>query len=270
METAEKEYLNLLHNYNQAILRENNLKVSENISVIDAPDLPVVPSPSKRIMLVVASVLSCVILALVILIVSEYLDSSLASPLKLQKILSIACGTAFMSRKLHPEAQTEMDRRSLERWTVAINEVIAAHGPDAVMLALPFTSTPAEMNGYVDKLQHGYSDSEYALNIVPQDAVGQSYEGAAIVPLEKIFVEQQPRAVMEKAKAVFIFFDATQKLDEYQLQIIDSWKKTGMTIKGILINTNEQNITKYLGEIPRRRSKFRTFIKKTIKRYANG
>lgn len=75
---------------------------------------------------------------------------------------------------------------------------------------------------------------------------------------------------MEKAKAVFIFFDATQKLDEYQLQIIDSWKKTGMTIKGILINTNEQNITKYLGEIPRRRSKFRTFIKKTIKRYANG
>jgi uncharacterized protein involved in exopolysaccharide biosynthesis len=270
VETAEKEYLALLHNMNQSIQRENNLKVSESISIIDAPDLPVVPSPSKRIVMVVASVLSCIILALVILIVSEYMDSSLGSPLKLEKILSIACGTAFMSRKLHPEAQEEIDRRSLDRWTVAINDVICREGAEAVMLTVPFTCTAEEMTSYVDKLQQGYRESEFALNIVPMTAIHEKYEGAAIIPVTKIFVEQQPRAIMEQAKAVFLFFDASQKLDEYQMQIIAGWKNTGMIVKGVLINCNEQNITKYLGEIPRRRSRFRTFVKKTIKRYANG
>jgi uncharacterized protein involved in exopolysaccharide biosynthesis len=65
VETAEKEYLNLLHNLNQAILRENNLELSENISVIDDAAMPFVPNPSKRLMLIIAAVLASVILSIV-------------------------------------------------------------------------------------------------------------------------------------------------------------------------------------------------------------
>jgi hypothetical protein len=74
---------------------------------------------------------------------------------------------------------------------------------------------------------------------------------------------------MENSKVIFFFFDAAQKLDEYQMQLLEKWKKTKLVARGILLNTSEQHITKYLGEIPRKRSKFRTFVKKQITRYGS-
>ena len=269
VETSEKEYLNLLHNLNQAILRENNLKVSESVSVIDEADMPIIPNPSKRIVMVIASVLSCIILAVVLLIVSEYMDRSLGSPLRLEKALGIGCGTAFMSRAIHPEAHEEMDRRSLDRWGIAVNDVMHAHQGEALMLTVPFNCKVDDVKMYTDKLNAAYNNPDYTFTLTSSDRIGEEMKGGVMMSVDKIFPEQQPRAIMQDAKAVFIFFDATQKLDEYQMQVIDAWKKTGLTLKGVLINAGEQSITRYLGEIPRKRGKLRTFVKKMILRYAN-
>jgi len=85
---------------------------------------------------------------------------------------------------------------------------------------------------------------------------------------EQRFPELLPKALLADAKVIFFFFDAALKIDEYQLQEIGNWKKTGIAARGVLLNTSEQHISSYLGEIPRKRSKFRAFIKKQIMRYA--
>jgi uncharacterized protein involved in exopolysaccharide biosynthesis len=268
VETAEKEYLNLLHNLNQAILRQRNLEVSETVSVIDEADLPIIPNPSKRFMMVIASVLSCIIITITLLIIRQYIDNSLASPLQLEKLTGLKAGTAFMANVVEQPVLDEMDSRSLERWQMAIYESLSASDGVGTILSVPFNCPFEEMKKYVSKLEASMSNLEAPLHVIDVRDFTPGTEGSNMVISNRVFPEQQPKKLLEQTKAIFIFFDATQKLDEYQTQVLESWKKTGISIKGILVNTSEQHISKYLGEIPRKRSKLRTFIKKQVMRYA--
>ncbi len=100
VDVAEKEYLNLLHNLNQAKLREKNLVVTENISITDPPEMPVIANSSKRLILIIASLFSCLVMALVGLILKEYMNDSISNPWQLQKTTGIKTATAFASSDL--------------------------------------------------------------------------------------------------------------------------------------------------------------------------
>ncbi|HWB64159.1 MAG TPA: GNVR domain-containing protein [Chitinophagales bacterium] len=266
VETAEKEYLNLLHSLNQAILRERNLEVSENVSVIDDADLPLVPNPSKRFILVIAGVMSCLIISIALLIIKEYIDNSLASPLRMEKITGLKAATAFMAKHIAPTTLNEMDTRAMERWQITMENKTGKNG--SAFLAIPFNCTVAFMQGYLDKMAAFMTEQGQPMKVINiKEAEGANLQHCFIVS-EKTFAEQQPPQVMEQIGQLFLFFDASQKLDEYQMQMLDGWKTANLSIKGVLVNTNEQHISKYLGEIPRKRSRFRAFIKKQFKRYA--
>ena len=272
VETAEKEYLNLLHNLNQAILRERNLEVSETVEVIDEADMPIVPNPSKRIMLVIASVLACVILAIVLLIIRQYLDNSLASPMRMEKLIGISAATAFLTRatkNVEPHVIDEIDQRSLERWQIALNEIVNNSQQKSALIVLPFNCDVEQVKRYTVKMVDYLKEQGIEVALTTSKEYSQHQNDNCFVIAEKAYPELISKVVLENSKIIFFFFDASQKLDEYQMQLLESWKKTGISPKGILLNTSEQHITKYLGEIPRKRSKFRAFIKKQVTRYAS-
>jgi uncharacterized protein involved in exopolysaccharide biosynthesis len=269
VETAEKEYLNLLHNLNQAILRENNLEVSENVSVIDEADMPLVPNPSKRLLLVIASVLSCIILVIVSLIISQYLDNSIASPIGLEKITGFKPATAFMSKNIYPEASNAMDNRSFERWQIALGKMPVAGEIKQTILVIPFDTPFDETKDYLQRFQAWLKERQQNIELLEDKDFDNNFNEPHFVLSNKLFAEQQPDSLKEHTALVLFFFDATDKLDEYAIATIEAWKQTKLPIKGVLVNTAEQHISKYLGEIPRKRSKFRTFMKQQFKRYAS-
>ncbi len=272
VETAEKEYLNLLHSLNQAILRERNLEVSETVEVIDDADMPIVPNPSKRMMLVIASVLACIVLSVVALIIRQYLDNSLASPMRMEKLIGINAASAFLSRAekgIEPHVMDEVDQRSFERWQIAMAEVLNKTEQKSALIVLPFNCEFDQVKRYLDKMIEYLKSNGVDVTFASSKDYVDGHDGPCFVMAEKPYPELQPKLVLEQSKIIFFFFDAAQKLDEYQMQLLDNWKKTGITPKGILLNTNEQHITKYLGEIPRKRSKFRAFVKKQVTRYAS-
>jgi succinoglycan biosynthesis transport protein ExoP len=268
VETAEKEYLNLLHNLNQAILREQNLEVSETVSIIDEADLPVIPNPSKRFMLVIASVLSCLVIVVTLLIIRKYIDNSIGSPMRLEELTGIKTSTAFLINKFEEFTIKEMDARSLDRWHISLIDDTGIIPLSKSILTVPFNCNPTQMQNYIDKLNSFISVNEEPLNVATSKDFVTGEQSHCVVVADKIFPKQQPKQLLGRVEQVYLFFDAAEKLDEYQMQIIEEWKTTGTEVLGILVNTDEQPIGKYLGEIPIKRSKLRTYVKKQFMRYA--
>ena len=269
VETAEKEYLNLLHNLNQAILRENNLELSENISVIDDAAMPFVPNPSKRLMLIIAAVLASVILSIVMLIIRQYLDRSIASPMRMEKITGFKTATAFIDTKLFPDANDAMNNRSYERWQMAIANVLQRDTAPKTILTLPFNVAADQAKPYIEGMSKWMDANGFNTPFYENIRIEEHVDETCFVFTDKVFVEQQVKGIAAKTAMVIMIFDAHGKLDEYQMASLEAWKKTGLVIKGILINTDEQHISKYLGDIPRKKSKLRIFIKKQFLRYAS-
>lgn len=268
VETAEKEYLNLLHNLNQAILRERNLEASETISIVDDADLPLVANPSKRLMMVIASIISCIVIVITLLIIRKYIDNSIGSPMRLEELTGLKTATAYLANKFDVSTMHEMNYRSSDRWHISLINNAGVIPEGKSVLTVPFNCSAEQVHVYVEKLNTFIAEKETPLEVLTtKDFITGNHQHCLIVA-DKVFPKQQPKLLIEKVEQVFLVFDASQKLDEYQMQIIEEWKSTKSDILGVLINTDEQPIGKYLGEIPMKRSKLRAYIKKQFVRYA--
>ncbi|GAB4045380.1 GumC family protein [Spirosoma litoris] len=77
---AEKEYLEILHGLSVSKLREQNMVMSSNLTIVDPPLFPGTAEPSKRLFLVIGSYVLGFILVLSFMLGKEYFDRSLKNP----------------------------------------------------------------------------------------------------------------------------------------------------------------------------------------------
>lgn len=268
VDVSEKEYLNLLHSLSQAILRKNNLSASESVSIVDTAGLPLTPNPSKRILLIVISVIGCSVFSIVILIIRTYMDQSVASPLRLLKLTGINTVSAFPSNGLDPEALDEMNKRALDRLSDSLNHIFAKDLQRVFVIGLNTTGeSKSEFHALLD--MH-LVKNEIHWNLINETKVSKQTEVfPLIINSDKIQIEQFTSLMKEGTPAILFLFDASKKIDDYKMQIIDKWKDSGLPLSAVLLNVNEQEISRYLGEIPKKRSQLRTFMKRQILRYAS-
>ncbi|MFZ9045552.1 MAG: GumC family protein [Cyclobacteriaceae bacterium] len=97
----EREYLTVLNGLNQAKLKAKNLELTGKLEVLDAPDYPVEPESSKRMLLVLMSLFVGFVGVLSFLIAVELLDDTLKNPEKGSKDtgLELAAAFPFMDEK---------------------------------------------------------------------------------------------------------------------------------------------------------------------------
>ncbi|MBL7815591.1 MAG: hypothetical protein JNL70_11285 [Saprospiraceae bacterium] len=95
IDVAERAYLENLHSYNQARLHKFNMMLSGNLRVVDAPFFPDKPKPSKRAMLIIVAGLAGLILPLALMIALELLDKSLRDPENAAATTGLALFAAF-------------------------------------------------------------------------------------------------------------------------------------------------------------------------------
>ena len=149
------------------------------------------------------------------------------------------------------------------------DEIVNDSQQKSALIVLPFNCDAEQVKRYTAKMVEYLKEQGIEVSLTTSKEYSQHQNDNCFVIADKAYPELISRVVLENSKIIFFFFDASQKLDEYQMQLLESWKKTGIAPKGILLNTSEQHITKYLGEIPRKRSKLRAFIKKQVTRYAS-
>ena len=95
IDVAERAYLENLHSYNQARLHKYNVMMSANLRVVDAPVFPDTPLPSKRAMTVIMAAVGAALLVLVFYIARELMDQTLRDPERAAIKTGLAIAGAF-------------------------------------------------------------------------------------------------------------------------------------------------------------------------------
>jgi hypothetical protein len=92
---AEKEYLENLHAYNQAKLKQQNNLLASNIKVVDEPSFPLLANPSKnKLLILAAAVIGFLIVAFVILML-EFFDTTIKNTETVEKQTNLKLAGAF-------------------------------------------------------------------------------------------------------------------------------------------------------------------------------
>lgn len=86
---SEQEYLEILHDLDQAKLKMQDLELSSQIKVVDLPYYPISPIPTKRKILVAVAALFGFLLLLTLILFAEYLDRTLRNAHRAKGILPI-------------------------------------------------------------------------------------------------------------------------------------------------------------------------------------
>ena len=268
VDVAEKEYLNLLHNLNQAKLRERNLLLTEDISIIDPPTFPLVANSSKRFLLVLASLISLVLFSILGLVIKEYLDDSIRNPIRLMELTGLETASAFATESKSEYWFEKAEEKSHEHlyWSIK-NAPTKSSEKFSRALIIPFTKNNNRLQEILDvqlsTLNTINSPWEYI------DKPGNSREDSNSLSLSDSFhTNRMSEDILDQHSSLFLVFDASQKLDRYLLDEINVWKSHGIPTKAIIINTKIHQLENFLGELPKKRSRLRKMVKNTIKRYS--
>lgn len=82
---AQADYLNHLNNLNQSIMKQKNVEQSD-IQIIDSPVYPIKPNASKRMITIIASFMAGLILTAALIILLEFLDTSIKFPERMEEL----------------------------------------------------------------------------------------------------------------------------------------------------------------------------------------
>lgn len=77
---TEEQYLSVLHGLNQAKLQKQNLKFSNNLTVVDHAYLPLQPEKSKRMVMVILGFMGTLFTMMAYLAAREFFDNSIKTP----------------------------------------------------------------------------------------------------------------------------------------------------------------------------------------------
>jgi len=94
----ERQYLEILHGYHLAKLRQQNIEMSNNLQVMDEPVFPSKPLASRAPLLVVLAFLATFFLLLVYFIAKELLDSSIKNTQRAEDIIGLKTFSALPNR----------------------------------------------------------------------------------------------------------------------------------------------------------------------------
>lgn len=95
---AEKQYLEILHGYHLAKLRQQNIEMSNNLQIMDSPVFPTKPLASKRLLLVILSFVASFFFLLIYFIAKELLDTSVKTTTRAEELTGLKTFSALPNR----------------------------------------------------------------------------------------------------------------------------------------------------------------------------
>lgn len=295
---AEREYLELLHSLNMAKLRQQNLELSNKLSVVDEPDFPIRPEPTKRTRTVLLAFVAGLVLSLALIIAMEYFDTTIKTPQRAEKKTGLKLAGALplvLNKSRHVDYDTILSR-SLRQLIGNILTQTNSKGESKSLVSILVSSHQRGegktflSNMLAKQMQNmGY----HVLRISPDERTGQS-EGDTIkyntnknffeitdiesllddkkidtryqyviLELPAINEHQIPFNLMSSADVSLLVVRANRawnEADEYQLKTCtnDGVSNPSLVLNGMKID----NLESILGEIPKKRSWLRGWIKK--------
>ncbi len=291
IEVNEKEYLEILHHLGLARLKQQNADMISNMKVMDEPKLPIQAIPSKRKIFVILAALFSVIFYILGVFIIELLDHRIKKPsiLKTKSDLDVLGSFCLHDNKKYVNTEKVTERASLFLYE-KIRLVASAHNSPVTIQI--FSNWEHSDNEYVSDIikneleKHGYSvsiisflDSTEINSLKIKDIYKtESYKQLCnsisintdfIISIFPPISEGIDNPLLIKNGDISILvFDATAtwtNADTFNLNKLKQLVTTNLY--AVLTKALPDNLDEMYGEIPKKRSALRMYVKKIIQRF---
>lgn len=256
IEIAEKAYLENLHSYNQARLHKYNTMMTANLRIVDAPYFPDKPKPSTRLMLVMVGFMVGFILPLAVILALFLLDKSLREPERAAEMTGMEVSAAFPKLPNKWQSHPAIDyvatiRRATNQLLQSVYITLHEQGKtktDPLSIAIVSTRGGEGKTMIAERLS-GYFQRNHIHNIT-------LFEVPAL--LSEDFTSEMvgnPDLVLVVCHADYTWNNADKKA------IMTISKMVGRPCHLVLNNARIDYLENSLGEIPKKRSRLRRWLK---------
>ncbi|WP_240625364.1 GumC family protein [Spirosoma pollinicola] len=130
---AEKEYLDLLQNVDQSRTRRQDVAIGGTLEIMDAPDFPLMPLPSKRVQLIAIGLGVGLFIALLLTALRFWLDKRIQSPEQAEAMVGMPVTALFptVKKPLVYSRTTRASRSMFEQLFNAINIEVSQNNTKA-------------------------------------------------------------------------------------------------------------------------------------------
>lgn len=302
---SEQEYLQLLHDLNQAKLSQQNTELTSKLNVVDPPFLPLKPNPSKRLILVVVGFMVGFVLVLGVIIGRAFINKTLLEPGRARKMINLPLLGIYPLLNDNPNFLRKADLRLLQHVLAKID----GH-QDTIYLGFISTQKGEGKSTIIDILERqlidlGYhvekqlllSNTEYRqlgitmplslaahqLELANEHEVIKSHDSQLMMTDEHGLVKKKEKdfilvefPALEKMvikpglfpplNHSFLVCRANRIWDNKDKDMVSIFMQTTHSQPMFILNGVETDFAEeHIGEVPKKRSAFRAFIKKIVK-----
>jgi len=300
----EEAYLEILHHLGLARLKQQNVDMMANMKVLDPPQLPIEPSPTKRKILIIVIALFGGIFTALAIFVLELLDRRIKNTTKLDQLTKLEAAAVFANDRATNKYDFEKLRYRSSRYMV--DNVTGAlppyqHFRPGIILLLSHWDD--EGKSYVRRqiIEQLTEDGHFCYSLVYnlEDVAKegypylilnprtlnecQSYEeylrvnhpavyekgGYALVEIPSVSDGITNTALLQSADLVYLIVDATRTWNQADKTYLNKLNQIiAKNLYPVLNKAHPDNMEDFIGEIPKRRNGIVRFVKhRLLKRY---
>jgi polysaccharide biosynthesis transport protein len=261
---SEQEYMEMLHGLNIAQLNQQNNELTTKMNIVDAPYLPLKANASKRMILVVVGFLVGFILVLTVILARALINKTLQNSEKAARLVGIPylglyplnnSNAAFLAKSSLRLAQQLLSNIDPAKQPVSIGFISVQNKEGKSTLMNIFFEELTKLNYTVEKqvwnkdLTLLHSEKEFLLIEFP--------------PLDTLVIKPSSLPPLHQTILVCRANRIWSKIDK---QLLALFCKTTTNKPVLLLNgVNPDFAEEFVGEVPRKRSFFRTLFKRLIK-----
>ncbi|MCD6355191.1 MAG: SPOR domain-containing protein [Prolixibacteraceae bacterium] len=302
IDVAEREYLSILQSLNLAKLKQQNIELNSNLRIAEPPFFPIQPEPDKRkYLLIIAFMIGFIIPAFIILVL-DFFDRNIKNDKRARDFSGLKVAGMYPNLQLRDKKidLNFVEKRALElivqklqlfsennSTSTRINLIISSLEGDGKTTIVTALLNKMSLLGYkslfltyntIDKpVQFEYRT--YELNnhfqkIENIEEIDANFEGLELKDYDYIFVELPgiihhsiPLNLLKKADQIFLIIRANRAWTVAETNATkDILKVTSKNKLQILLNGVElQEMEVVLGDLPRKRSFLRRFLKNILR-----
>lgn len=262
---AEQAYLEMLHGLNLARLQQQNTALTTKLTIVDPPYLPLRPNASTRVMMVAISFVAGFILVLSVLLARYLLNRTLQEPHNATKKIGLPVLAVYPVLQQSPYLLSKANLRLLQQvlsvaplkggpLKLGFISVQEKEGKTEVATALHQGLTSMDLEAdYIQWTNESKRDDMHAntIRLVELPALEQYvFTGAALPVMDDVFLVVRANRIWNQVDK--------DMLANFQ-------KVSGIKPKVILNGVDVDFAEVYIGEVPKKRSALRSFLKRIIK-----
>lgn len=300
IDLEEDTFLELLHGLNLAKIRQKNIEMSNSLKVTDEPRFPLEPLPSKALILIVAAFVMGLMFPTGTLILKEFLDQTIKDPSRAERLSRLRIIGAFADDSIHLssidyEAVHEKSSRILLqniRWEwekhyggligprfigfasanfhegktevmQQLKSAINRNGRTALIVSPNPELGPEVVHYKVDTdFSHQKNMAIFLSDLGRPDWIEFDY---ILMEFPSLLEHSYSMRVIREMHLILYCISASRnwkKADNAVVEAMLDTKRNRMV--GVLTNTHVDYLDSILGQVPKKRSKFRRLMKSII------